>query len=106
MILLSWAEKKPEDWDTITVNLSVPCGKDHAFVDINNSGMPEICEWIEKNGLGKATGRQQKSSFCVYPEYHFDAKRLKELDRDGYEEYAAGLPQRGRSAKSNSRPER
>lgn len=104
--LVSWAEKKPEDWDTITVNLSVPCGKDHAFVDINNSGMPEICEWIEKNGLGKATGRQQKSSFCVYPEYHFDAKRLKELDRDGYEEYAAGLPQRGRSAKSNSRPER
>ena len=53
--------------------------------------------------LGKATGRQQSSGFCTYPEYHFDAKRLKELDREGYERYAAGLQQRGRSAKSNSR---
>ena len=101
--LVSWEEKEPEDWDTITVNLSVPCEKDHAFVDINNSGMPEICDWIEKNGLGKATGRQQSSRFCTYPEYHFDAKRVKELDREGYERYAAGLQQRGGSAKSNSR---
>ena len=101
--LVSWEEKEPEDWDTITVNLSVPCEKDHAFVDINNSGMPEICDWIEKNGLGKATGRQQSSRFCTYPEYHFDTKRLKELDREGYERYAAGLQQRGGSAKSNSR---
>ena len=101
--LVSWEEKEPEDWDTITVNLSVPCEKDHAFVDINNSGMPKICEWIEKNGLGEATGRQQKSGFGVYPEYHFDARRLKELERGGYERYAAGLQQRGGSAKSNSR---
>jgi hypothetical protein len=104
--LVSWEEKEPEDWDTITVNLSVPCEKDHAFVDINNLGMPEICEWIEENGLGKATGRQQSSGFCTYPEYHFDAKRLKELDREGYEKYAAGLQHRGRAAKSNSRPVR
>jgi hypothetical protein len=104
--LVSWKEKEPEDWDTITVNLSVPCEKDHAFVDINNSGMPELCEWIEKNGLGKATGRQQRSGFCVYPEYRFDARRLKELERGGCEGYAAGLQQRGRSAKSNSRPVR
>lgn len=104
--LISWEEKKPEDWATVTVNLSVPCEKDHAFVDINNLGMPEICEWIEKNGLGKTTGRRQKSGFCVYPEYHFDAKRLKELDREGYEGYVAGLQQRGKSARSNSEPER
>jgi hypothetical protein len=84
----------------------VGIGKDHAFVDINNSGMPKICEWIEKNGLGEATGRQQKSGFGVYPEYHFDARRLKELERGGCEGYAAGLQQRGRSAKSNSRPVR
>ena len=103
---VSWEEKEPEDWDTITVNLSVPCEKDHAFVDINNSGMPKICEWIEKNGLGEATGRQQKSGFGVCPEYHFDARRLKELERGGCEGYAAGLQQRGRSAKSNSRPVR
>ena len=104
--LVSWKEKEPEDWDTITVNLSVPCEKDHAFVDINNSGGQEICQWIEENGLGKATGRQQRSGFCVYPEYHFDARRLKELDREGYERYAASLQQRGGSAKSNSEPVR
>lgn len=56
--------------------------------------------------LGEATGRQQKSGFGVYPEYHFDARRLKELERGGCEGYAAGLQQRGRSAKSNSRPVR
>ena len=88
------------------INLSVPCEKDHAFVDITNSGGQEICQWIEENGLGKATGRQQRSGFCIYPEYHFDARRLKELDREGYEKYVAGLQQRGRSAKSNSRPVR
>ena len=67
--LVSWEEKEPEDWDTITVNLSVPCEKDHAFVDINNSGGQEICQWIEENGLGKATGRQQRLSL-IHILYH------------------------------------
>lgn len=97
--LVSWGKRIPEAWDMLTMNPCVQCGKDHAFVNINNPDGQDICQWIEKNGLGEATVRQQISGFCTYPEYHFNPKRLKELDREGYEKYLVSFQQWGRGSR-------
>ena len=101
--LVSWAGREPEDWEALTTNLCVPCEREHAFVNINNPDGQVVCQWIEKNDLDKATGRQQRSGFCTYPEYHFNPQRLKKLDREGYEKYLTSLQQRGRKSKSEGR---
>ena len=76
-------------------NLGCSVEKDCAFVDINDLG-EEILAWVEKNGLGKPTGRSQRSGFVVYPEYRFDAGRLRELDDYGYQEYSRIFEQANR----------
>lgn len=53
----------------------------------------DILSWIEKNGLGSPTGRNEQSGFVVYPEYRFHPERLKELDDKGYAEYENLLKQ-------------
>lgn len=85
--LVDWSSGEPESWGHLTVNLGIPMEKDCAFVDVNNFGTG-ILAWIEKNGLGKPTGRIHRSGFVEYPEYRFDAGRLKELDEYGYQKHS------------------
>ena len=87
LLLVDWTSGEPEHWDDLTVNFGASVGKDCAFVDVNNLG-ENILSWIEKNGLGKPTGRKERSGFVEYPEYRFDAKRLQQLDDRGYQEYS------------------
>ena len=96
LLLVDWNDGEPEPWSDLTVNLGCPVEKDCAFIDINDLG-PDILPWIENNGLGKPTGRSQRSGFVVYPEYRFDAGRLRELDPDGYQEYSRMLEGLGRT---------
>lgn len=87
LMLVDWSGGEPEPWGDLTVNLGIPTEKDCAFVDVND--LEEgILPWIEKNGLGKPTGRSQRSGFVAYPEYRFDPKRLLELDDHGYQEHS------------------
>ncbi len=90
--LVDWTSGEPEPWGRLTTNLCVPVAKDHAFIDVNNLGK-DILSWIEENGLGKPTGRIEKSGFAAYPEYRFDAEKLRELDDYGYQEYSRILDQ-------------
>ena len=70
---------------TITVCLNVGCAEDCAFVDSNN--VPGIEEFLIKNGIAKQTGRVQQSGFCMYNEFKFNKRILKEMDLEGYEKY-------------------
>ena len=85
--LMDWSDDYPEPWGDLTVNLGCSVEKDCAFVNVNNMG-GEILPWIEKNGLGTPTGRTQRSGFVTYPEYCFNADRLRALDDYGYQEYS------------------
>lgn len=87
LLLVDWSNGEPEHWDDLTVNLGCHVKKDCAFVNVNHLG-ENILAWIEKNGLGKPTGRKQLSGFIEYPEYHFNAGKLRELDVDGYQQYS------------------
>lgn len=69
--LVCWDDRFPEPWSDLTVNLSVPCKKNCAFIDINNNG-DEIVAWLKLNKLGKLTGRMGMSGYCAYPEFEFD----------------------------------
>ena len=60
----------PEPWSDLTVNLSVKCEENCAFIDTNNNG-DEIIEWLLNNNLGLLTGRVKRSGFCLYPEFIF-----------------------------------
>lgn len=87
LLLVDWSSGNPEPWGDLTVNLGCHVDKDCAFININGLG-EDILPWVEKNGLGKPTGRCQCSGFVTYPEYHFDARRLFELDDEGYRQYS------------------
>lgn len=88
LLLVDWTIGEPEKWGSLTTNFGYPVKKDCAFVDVNKLG-EGILAWIEKNGLGKPTGRKERSGSGVeYPEYHFDPKRLRELDDLGYQGYS------------------
>lgn len=87
LMLVDWSEGEPEPWGDLTVNLGASMEKNCAFVDVNDLG-ESILSWIEKNGLGKPSGRSQCSGFVTYPEYRFDPKRLLELDDYGYQEHS------------------
>lgn len=87
VLLVDWSNGEPEEWGDLTCNLGCSVEKDCAFVDVNDLG-DDILTWIEKNGLGTPTGRKERSGFVTFPEYHFNAERLKELDDYGYQEYS------------------
>lgn len=95
LLLVDWTDEEPEPWGDLTVNLGASVEKDCAFVDVNDLG-EDILSWIEKNGLGKPTGRRKRSGYVEYPEYRFDAKRLRELDDVGYQEYLQAFGQANR----------
>lgn len=64
-----------EPWQNLTVNLSVKCKPNCAYIDTNNNGN-EIIDWLEQNGLGFATGNLMPSGWCVYPEFQFNMEAL------------------------------
>ena len=86
LLLVDWSQGDPQPWGDLSVNLGKSIAKDCAFIDVNNLSN-DILSWIEKNGLGSPTGRNEQSGFVVYPEYRFHPERLKELDDKGYAEY-------------------
>lgn len=102
--MLYWDKKERcwLPWDSLTVNLEGKREKDHAFIDTNNHG-EEILAWILRYGLAVPTGKEQQSGFCIYPEYRFREKVLRELDKEGYEEYLAELEKRSAGKKSGRR---
>ena len=65
----------PEPWQNLTVNLSVKCAPNCAYIDTNNNGN-EIVDWLTKNKLGHMTGNLMPSGFCFYPEFEFDMDAL------------------------------
>lgn len=65
----------------VTVNLLDAVPHYCAFVNTNN--MPELEDFLVKNGIATFTGLEQKSGYCTYPLYMFDAERLRELCPDG-----------------------
>ena len=92
LLLVDWSSGEPEDWGDLTVNLGRRLQRDCAFVDVNDLGQ-EILSWVEKNRLGKPICRVEHSGFVTYPEYQFQADRLKVLDADGYRSYYQLLEQ-------------
>ncbi len=52
-------------------------GENESFIDTNNC--PWAIEFLEKNGLGKLTGRQKRSGFCIYPAMKLDVKKISEV---------------------------
>ena len=73
--LITHEEGWAEPWQNLTVNLSIKCAPDCAFIDTNNNG-DEIMTWIVSNKLGKPTGRIKASGWCVYPEFKFNMDEL------------------------------
>lgn len=66
-----------EVFATMTVNLGeeddvLPANM--AYVDTNN--LPEIEDFIVKNGLGESTGETRTSGYCTYPLYKFNLEEL------------------------------
>lgn len=53
-------------------------GEGEAYVDTNNC--PWAVDFIEKEGLGKQTGRVGQSGFCVYPVVKFDMGKVREKE--------------------------
>ena len=70
-------EGYPEPYSSLTVNLSVKCKPNRAFINTNNNGN-EIMAWLEQNGLGHYTGNLMPSGWCVYPEFEFNMDALME----------------------------
>lgn len=51
-----------------------------AYIDTNNC--PWAVEFIEKEGLGKRTGRMGRSGYCTYPVVKFDMEKVKEKEAE------------------------
>ena len=76
--MLCWDEEYgwAEPWSMLTVNLSIKCAPNCAFIDTNNNS-DSIIYWLTNNKLGKLTGRVVQSGFCIYPEFEFDMDEVK-----------------------------
>lgn len=75
----------PEPYGDVTVNLLPSVPSYCAFVDTNN--MPELEDFLVKNGIAEFTGLEQQSGFCNFPLYLFHAEKLRELCPDGMVAY-------------------
>lgn len=65
----------PEPWSDLTVNLSIKCDDDCAFIDTNNNG-EGILLWLTLNNIAMPTGRTVQNGFWVYPEVKFNMFEL------------------------------
>ncbi len=75
----------PEPYGDVTVNLLAAVPPYCAFVDTNN--MPELEDFLVKNGIAEFTGLMQQSGYCSYPLYLFDMEKMRELCPDGMAAY-------------------
>ena len=73
--LMTNEEGWAEPWQNLTVNLSVKCADDCAFIDTNNNG-DDIITWLVSNNLGKPTGKTRASGWCYYPEFKFNMEEI------------------------------
>ena len=66
-----------ELYDVITTNLGHRLqSSSMAFLDVNNH--PDICKWMENNGLAAPMYLSIKSGFVSYPLYTIFTKRFEE----------------------------
>ena len=81
----------PEPYCDVTVNLLSSVPPYCAFVDTNN--MPELEDFLVKNKIAEFTGIEQRSGYCSYPLYLFDAEKMREFcpDEMAVYEQANGL---------------
>lgn len=81
--VLAWDEEYEywEHWSDLTVNLSVPCKPNTAFIKTDCSG-EEIIEALVKKGYATETGVMRCSGYCVYPMYEFTEEFLNGIDED------------------------
>jgi hypothetical protein len=84
--IISHDEGYPVPWQNLTVNLSVECAPNRAYIDTNNNGN-EIIFWLVENGLGDTTGNMLRSGWCMYPEFEFN---MDELMKHVTEDYRIG----------------
>lgn len=84
--MVCWDSGEPEFWKNLTVNLKGQRDKNCAFVD--SSLKDNLPQWMSGNGLAKHTGLIVQYGPDIYSEYLFNAKRLRELDAKGYEDYS------------------
>ena len=49
--------------------------------------MPELEDFLVKNGIAEFTGLMQRSGYCTYPLYLFDAEKMRGLCPDGMAAY-------------------
>lgn len=84
--MVCWDSGEPEFWKSLTVNLKGQRDKNCAFVD--SSLKDNLPQWMSWNGLAKHTGLIVQYGPDVYSEYLFNAKMLRELDANGYEDYS------------------
>ncbi len=75
----------PEPYGDVTVNLLTSVPPYCAFVDTNN--MPELEDFLVKNGIAEFTGLMQKSGYCSYPLYLFSGEKMRGLCPDGMAAY-------------------
>jgi hypothetical protein len=75
----------PEPYGDVTVNLLSSMPPYCAFVDTNN--MPELEDFLVKNGIAEFTGLAQTSGFCSYPLYQFNVEKMRGLCPDGMAAY-------------------
>lgn len=75
----------PELYGDVTVNLLSSMPPYCAFVDTNN--MPELEDFLVKNGIAEFTGLAQTSGFCSYPLYQFNVEKMRGLCPDGMAAY-------------------
>ena len=75
----------PEYYGDMTVNLLESVPPYCAFVDTNN--MPELEDFLVKNGIAEFTGLMQKSGYCSYPLYLFDVEKMRKPCPDGMAAY-------------------
>ena len=81
----------PEPYCDVTVNLLSSVPPYCAFVDTNN--MPELEDFLVKNGIAEFTKIEQRSGYCSYPLYLFSGEKMRELcpDEMAVYEQANGL---------------
>lgn len=80
-------------WNTLTVNITPRFGPNFALIDTNNNG-EEIMTWLTENGLGVPTIGWERSGYCIYPEFMFFEKKLREISESEYETHLRGWNQR------------
>ena len=75
--MISHDEGYAEPWSDLTVNLSVKCKPNCAYIDTNNNG-EEIIDWLCSYGLATETGMMKISGWCIYPQIEFNMEKLLE----------------------------